>query len=228
MDDHSEVACYCATFLKPEMLHIYRQLCAVRQFPLTVFTGKRENADRFVFGRVVVLPRGPWTWLHRIVDRQLLGRPLMLGRGETKRLLAAITERRCELLHIFFGNVGVRLLPLLRHPARRFPVIVSFHGADVLVELERRSHRDAAREVCERARLVLARSHSLMSALVQLGCPPEKIRLNRTGIPLVEFPYVRRVDPAEKFRVLQACRLIEKKRTGDYPACVRGVCPRLP
>ncbi len=211
MEGRPEVACYCATFLKPEMLHIYRQLCAVRTFSLTVLTGKRENADRFAFERVVVLPRGAWRWLRRIIDRQLLGRPLMLDRGETKRLLAAVTERRCELLHIFFGNVGVRLLPLLRHPARCFPVIVSFHGADVLVGLERRSHRDAAREVCERAHLVLARSRSLMGALVQLGCPPEKIRLNRTGIPLAEFPYAQRANPAGEFRVLQAGRLIEKK-----------------
>ncbi len=211
MEGRPRVACYCATFLKPEMLHIYRQLCAVHGFSLTVFTRKRENADRFPFERVVTLPRDRWRWLRRIIDRQILGRPLVLGHGETRRLLDSITERRCELLHIFFGNVGVQLLPLLRHPARRFPVIVSFHGADVLVELDRESHRNAVREVFTRARLVLARSRSLLDALIQLGCPPEKLRLNRTGIPLAEFPYARRTDPAGRFRLLQACRLIEKK-----------------
>ncbi len=193
------------------MLHIYRQLRAVQALSLTVFTRKRECSDRFPFDEVVTLPRGRWRWLHRIIDRQLLGRPLLLNRGETKRLLDAITRRRCELLHIFFGNVGVQLLPLLRHPAREFPVIVSFHGADVLVELDSRPHREAVREVCARARLVLARSKSLTDALIQLGCPPEKIRLNRTGIPLEEFPYARRADPGGKFHLLQACRLIEKK-----------------
>ncbi|MBE7212287.1 MAG: glycosyltransferase, partial [Gluconacetobacter diazotrophicus] len=166
---------------------------------------------RFPFGGVVVVPRGRWRWLHRIIERQILRRPLLLDGGETRRLLAEIEDRRCALLHIFFGNVGVRLLPLLRHPARRFPVIVSFHGADVLVELDRKPYRDAVREVFDRTRLVLARSQSLVGALVQLGCPPQKIRLNRTGIPLGEFPYVRRTDPAGKFRLLQACRLIEKK-----------------
>ena len=211
MEVRPRVACYCATFLKPEMLHIYRQLRAVRLYSLTIFTRKRENADRFPFAEVVNLPRGRWRWLHRIIDRQILGRPLLLDRGETDGLLNSIKARGCRLLHIFFGNVGVQLLPLLRHPARDFPVIVSFHGADVLVELDSKPHRDALREVCARACLVLARSRSLIDALVQLGCPPEKIRLNRTGIPLAEFPYVRRADPAGRFRLLQACRLIEKK-----------------
>ena len=90
-------------------------------------------------------------------------------------------------------------------------MIVSFHGADVLVELDKPAYRRAALEVCERATLVLARSRSLVDALRALGCPADKIRLNRTGIPLDEFPYVRRENPGGRFRLFQACRLIEKK-----------------
>ena len=211
MEDRPRVACYCATFLKPEMLHIYRQLCAVGRFRLTVFTQKRENVGRFPFDDVVLIRRGNWRWLRRIIDKQMFGLPLLLSHGEESRLLGALRAWKCSLLHIVFGNVGIQLLPLLRDSRLGLPAIVSFHGADVLVELDRKSHRDAAREVCDRATLVLARSHSLVDALVRLGCPPEKIRLNRTGIPLAEFPYVARTDPAGKFRLFQACRLIEKK-----------------
>ncbi len=193
------------------MLHIYRQLCAVRRFSLTVFTQKRENADRFPFAEVVEVPHGDWRWLRRIVQKQILGQPLLLSRPESNRLLDAIRSRDCALLHVFFGNVGVQLLPLLRDPRQRVPAIVSFHGADVLVELDRKSYHDAVQEVCDRATLVLARSRSLVDALVRLGCPPEKIRLNRTGIPLEEFPYTERAEAAGKFRLFQACRLIEKK-----------------
>ena len=211
MDGRLEVACYCATFLKPEMLHIYRQLCAVRRFELTAFTQKRENPREFPFERVIEVPRGKWRWLRRILDHQILGRPLLLSRGESNRLFNALAARNTWLLHVFFGNVGVQLLPLLRDARRRWPVIVSFHGADVLVGLVNASHRRATLEVCERARLVLARSNSLIDGLIRLGCPPEKIRLNRTGIPLAEFPFVARTDPAGRFRLIQACRLIEKK-----------------
>ena len=192
------------------MLHIYRQVRLVRRFPLTVFTQKWEHTDRFPFADVVELPRSPWRWLQRIVIKQLLRRPLLLTRRETVRLSGALAERGCALLHIFFGNVGVQLLPLLRGPHAR-PVIVSFHGADVLVGVDQRLHRTALREVCERSDLVLARSRSLVEALVSLGCPPGKIRLNRTGIPLREFAFKPRENPAGKWRLLQACRLIEKK-----------------
>ena len=61
--------------------------------------------------------------------------------------------------------------------------------------------------------LVLARSHSLKDRLIDLGCPPEKIRLNRTGIPMDAFPIATgRTFPADgQWRFIQACRLIEKK-----------------
>ena len=64
-----------------------------------------------------------------------------------------------------------------------------------------------------RADLLLARSQSLIEGLLHLGCPREKIRLHRTGIPLGDFPYQARTYPPPDgaWRLLQACRLIEKK-----------------
>jgi colanic acid/amylovoran biosynthesis glycosyltransferase len=60
--------------------------------------------------------------------------------------------------------------------------------------------------------LVFARSQSLANRLVQLGCPPEKLRINRTGVPLNEFPFIHRQPPLNgQWRVIQACRLIPKK-----------------
>ena len=93
------------------------------------------------------------------------------------------------------------------------PAVVSFHGADVLVDLNRPAYRKATLAMLRRADLVLARSRSLIDALLDLGCPEEKVRLQRTGIPLVEFSYQRRLLPPEsgRWRLLQACRLIEKK-----------------
>ncbi len=212
MNRRPVVACYCATFLPPETLHIYRQLTAIRRFDVAVFTRKRENAAAFPFDDVTVVPRGPLLWLRRIVLRQWLGRPLAFSRFEAARLRRRIDARGSGLLHIFFGNTGVQLLPLLAARDRRWPAVVSFHGADVLVELDRPAHRRAVQELFGRVELVLARSRSLLDALATLGCPPEKLRLNRTGIPLDGFPYQARPYPANgAFRLLQACRLVRKK-----------------
>lgn len=194
------------------MLHIYRQLTAIGRFRPVVFTRKRENADAFPFADVVEVPAGPWRWLRRIVYRQTLRQPILLSRGEASRLRARLDEQKSTLLHIFFGNTAIQLLPVLREPSRRWPAIVSFHGADVLVELDRPAYRTAFLEMLGRVDLVLARSHSLIDALKSVGCPAEKIRLNRTGIPLEKFPFKERAWPTDgAWRLLQACRLIDKK-----------------
>ena len=194
------------------MQHIYRQVTAIERFRPVVFTRKREGAAAFPFDEVVEVPSGPLRWLRRIVHRQALKQPILLSPGEARRLRAELDAHKTTLLHIFFGNTGIQLLPVLREPSRRWPAIVSFHGADVLVELDQPAYRRAFLEMLGRVDLVLARSRSLIDALVQVGCPPEKIRLNRTGIPLDQFPFQARPQPADgQWRLLQACRLIDKK-----------------
>ena len=60
--------------------------------------------------------------------------------------------------------------------------------------------------------LVLVRSRSIAERLIELDCDPQKIRLNRTGIPLEGFPYLVRNVPAEgAWTIVQACRLVPKK-----------------
>ena len=41
------VASYCTTFLKSEMLHIYRQVTALRDVSTFVMTKKMQNTERF-------------------------------------------------------------------------------------------------------------------------------------------------------------------------------------
>jgi colanic acid/amylovoran biosynthesis glycosyltransferase len=204
--------CYCATFLKPEMQHIYRQLTAVRLYNVRVLTQKRENEGLFPLAEVTVVPRHRWRWLQRIIIQQLFRRPLELTAREAREILRDLQENGCAVLHIVFGNTAVQLLPLLARPERVLPVVVSFHGADVLVEMSKPAYRRATQDVLGRVDLVLARSQSLLDALLRLGCPPEKLRLNRTGIPLNAFAFRERIWPADgRWKLLQACRLIPKK-----------------
>jgi colanic acid/amylovoran biosynthesis glycosyltransferase len=211
VDEHPVVASYCATFLKPEMLHIYRQISGLRRFRPAVFTQKRENADRFPLDEVEVVPRGRGRWLRRFWHRQVLREPVWLSRSEARDLRSRIDRCRPAVLHVYFGHIAVQLLPFLRG-WQPLPSVVSFHGADVLVELDRPAYRRATMEMLSRADLVLARSQSLIDGLAQLGCPPEKLRLHRTGIPLGEFGFQPRTPPMEgHWRLLQSCRLIEKK-----------------
>lgn len=173
-------------------------------------TKKVQNSDRFPFEDIELIPAprpNPFRhgWL-KFVERQ----PPIVYRGEYQ-LLASLLERRgADLMHIYFGHTGVHLLPFIQCWDK--PCIVSFHGADVMLKAESPDYAVKLRKVFQSVPIVLARSRSLEQRLVKLGCAPEKIRINRTGIPLAQFPMVRRTAPIDgRWRFLQACRLIPKK-----------------
>jgi colanic acid/amylovoran biosynthesis glycosyltransferase len=114
------------------------------------------------------------------------------------------------MMHIYFGHSGVHLLPFIREWNR--PCVVSFHGFDVAKNQKIDDYPGKLRVLFDSIPIVLARSRSLADRLVRFGCPAQKIRINRTGIPLDEFPFTRREFPRDgAWRVLQACRLIDKK-----------------
>ena len=204
------VACYCATFLKPEMLHIYRQIVGLERVQPMVIAQKREEEARFPFRDVTLVRKPPAHFLRRFRYRQLRDAPWQMSSREREMLLAVLGSRKAKLLHIYFGHIAVHLLPLMRAAAA--PSVVSFHGADAGVDLQKPAYRQATREMLAAARLVLVRSDSLGQALRDLGCDAAKIRVHRTGIPIENFEFRERVWPKDgAWQLLQAGRLIEKK-----------------
>ncbi len=204
------VASYCSSFLKPEMLHIYRQVKALRGVDTFVVTKEIQNAERFPFAKIEIVPKRRTNllvhgWL-KFVER----RPPIVYRGEYQTLDALLERHGADLMHIYFGHTGVHLLPFIEQWDK--PCVVSFHGADVAHKSDIKDYPAKLRRLFDAVPLVFARSQSLIDRLIHLGCPPEKLRINRTGIPLEEFPFAERRRPTDgKWRILQACRLIPKK-----------------
>lgn len=125
-------------------------------------------------------------------------------------LSGLLARRHVDLMHIYFGHTGVHLLPFIEQWDK--PCVVSFHGADVAIKKDIADYPAKLRRLFGVVPLILSRSQSLADRLVQFGCPPEKLRINRTGVPLKEFPLVERQPPAGgRWRLMQACRLIPKK-----------------
>ena len=192
------------------MLHIYRQITALKRFEPIVIAQKREEAERFPFSPIDVVGKPATHFLRRFWFKQLRQAPWQISTRELNQLLAILEQRNAQLLHIYFGHIAVHLLPLILH--RQQPTVVSFHGADVMVDMEKPAHRAATERMLQAVRLVLVRSCSLRDAVIRLGCPENKIRIHRTGIPIAETPFVPRNWPTEgEWRLVQAGRLIEKK-----------------
>jgi len=212
-DSRPVIACYCATFLKPEMLHIYRQITALERCVPVVITQKREQAGKYPFESIYIIPKPATHFLRRFWFRQLRDAPWQISDRELRALQSILSETDARLLHIYFGQIAVHLLPLIR--AWKRPSIVSFHGADVLVDMNKSAYREATSQMLNAVKLVLVRSESLRRAIIQLGCDEKKIEIQRTGIPLDEFPFRERDfssrSEGSDWRFVQAGRLIEKK-----------------
>jgi colanic acid/amylovoran biosynthesis glycosyltransferase len=203
-------AFYCATFLKPEMLHIYRQITGLRRVRPVVIAQKRENADRFPFDKIDIVAKPATHFLRRFWFKQVRDKPWQISEREVSAFGGVLDRENAQLLHIFFGHIAVHLLPLIR--AWPKPSIVSFHGADVLVDMEKPAYRNATKQMLEIVTRVFVRSVSLQRAVVELGCDQNKIDIVRTGIPLDEFPFREREFPTGgQWRFLQASRLVQKK-----------------
>ena len=204
------VASYCTTFLKPEMLHIYRQVTALRRYETFVVTKERQCPERYPFADLALLPEPRQPLLRRFYLKFIQRVPALYYRGEMEQLVELFGRRRADLMHVYFGHTGVHLRAFLQWWER--PALVSFHGADVMPRAHQPKYLGEMQQLFTLVPLVLARSESLAERLKAIGCPANKIRLNRTGIPLTEFPPVERPAPqGGALHLVQTCRLIAKK-----------------
>jgi glycosyltransferase involved in cell wall biosynthesis len=195
------------------MLHIYRQITALERCIPVVIAQKRQQAGTYPFKSIHIVPKPATHFLRRFWFRQLRNAPWQISDRELRALQSILSKTDARLLHIYFGQIAVHLLPLIRAWER--PSIVSFHGADVLVDMNKQAYREATRQMLNAVNLILVRSESLRRAVVHLGCDEKKIEIQGTGIPLDEFPFRERSFPSSsggrEWRFVQAGRLIEKK-----------------
>src|SRR5438445_979788 len=192
------------------MLHIYRQITSLSRVQPVVIAQKLENKERFPFRGIYVIRKPTLHFLRQLWFKQIADRPWQISPAEVRAIERVLNETKAHLLHIYFGHIGVLRRPLIRQWQK--PSLVSFHGADVLVDMQKSAYRRATEEMLSLVRLVLVRSASLRQAVIDLGCAPEKIEIQRAGIPLADFPFHERSIPGEgQWQLLQAGRLIEKK-----------------
>ncbi len=236
------VASLCGTFLKPEMQSVYRQITGLERHRTVVLTEKRLHAEQFPFEPVAVMQKTPaavrtklrkqrnkrrrGNFIRRFYYKHLLKqwppperpKPVLVApepvtnpeHEEPYNLVALLREYQPALAHVYYGHKAAKYLSMLRRWGG--PVIVSFHGLDVTEGVYKSGMEATLADVFAHSRLILARSQSLLDRLADLGCPHEKLRLNRASIPLTHIPRSVRCAPLDgKWVLLQACRLIGKK-----------------
>src|ERR1700745_2398280 len=86
-DTRPVIACYCATFLKPEMLHIYRQITGLKRCAPVVIAQKRENVARYPLEPLHIVPKPRTHVLRRFWFRQFRDKPWQMSQAELHTLL---------------------------------------------------------------------------------------------------------------------------------------------
>ena len=223
------VASYIADFLKRDQFHVFRQITGLRDVSPHVFTHHRENESSFPFPSksLTLLPKPRTRWLRRFIHRQILDEPWQMYHWELRQWLLELTRIDAKLLHLYFGHIAPQFIPLMK--VWPHPIVVSYHGADAGVDMSKPKHLSMQKEVFDRVDKVLCRSDSLARDVLALGCPVEKVGIQRTGIPMEAWPFHLRTAPADgAWQLVQSCRFIAKKGLDLTVAAFAAVAHEFP
>ena len=106
---------------------------------------------------------------------------------KSQRLIRRVTEISPALVHAEFASDALSIVDITT--TLGLPLVVTAHGMDIYTLPNRpgplgKLYRRRLLHLFREARLILAVSNDLRSAIIDLGCPPEKVRTHYLGIPL--------------------------------------------
>ena len=197
---------------------IYSQLQNLRRYRSIVLTNRTENLQAFPFEPI-------YSYEH--VGR-LQKALLCLREGRTSRAVDPFFEgvlRRegACLIQAHFGFAGVAMLGVKART--RLPLITTFYGADVSI----RRWVQTYAPLFDQGDLFLAEGSTMRERLLALGCPREKVVLQRLGIPLDKFPFKERtLDRSGCVRILIAATFRQKKGIPNALLAIERLRQRYP
>jgi colanic acid/amylovoran biosynthesis glycosyltransferase len=111
------------------------------------------------------------------------------------RVAPWLRRHGARLLHAHFGDIGVSLLPLRRRSG--LPLVTSFYGYDAGRLARLPAWRERFRTLFAEGDAFLVEGPALGESLRELGCPAEKLHIQRIAIDLACYAFRSRVPPAD-------------------------------
>lgn len=209
MSSKKKVALFRNTFLPYSETFIHDELRFHERYDAAVMARRHRNADRFTGHEVIAVERLPEA-----------PRPMASAwyglTARSKVISEGMAAGQFDVVHAHFGHNGLYALPYARR--HKLPLVVSLHGRDVSVLLGRDKYRPewwlylkGYRRLFREATYFLAASQELKDLIQSVGCPREKVLINRLGVDISAFspaPSRRELEPPV---VLMVGRFVEKK-----------------
>ena len=172
---------HCANpFLPVTMVWAYDQIRSLTRYRPVVLTQAVQNRDVFPVDHLFSAEDLP-AWeqgLYRVVRKV---------RGTYAGYVPILQRARVGVLHAHFGQEGYRCLSASRGAG--VPLVTSFYGLDVSQLPRRRSWRRRFGRLFDEGERFLVEGSHMGERLVDLGCPPEKVCLQRLGVDLDQIPF---------------------------------------
>ncbi len=197
------IAHYHETYLAPTETFIYEYLRMIKAYDPFFMCKNLINLDRFPFGRVYSLSQlnGLWVYINA-KSKKWLNRELYFEH--------LLKKNNARLIHAHFGPNGWSLLSTKRR--LKVPLITTFYGWDMSVFPRQEIWQVRYRELFNQGDLFLVEGGNMKNKLMELGCPPEKIRIQRIAIDVGQFkPREKRDKQRKKMKILFCGRFVEKK-----------------
>jgi len=184
---------------------LMKRTCSLPDFP-----GTRSGAVVALAGEVLRHGyRNPST-VARLLN------PGAYGRGESAMLSAyyqlQLADRApYDVVHCQFGTLANRVIDMGQGPFFTGSLVTSFRGFDI----SRRAYtkdRHTYAQLFRKGDLFLPTCNMFRDRLIELGCPPAKIRVYASSIKCDRFPFRARTLPdTGPLRLVTVGRLVEKK-----------------
>ena len=194
---------------------IHAQINHLTRYRSLVITTKKRNLDIFPVEEIYSL--SDLFSLNRFFQKQYstitgLSYPFFYK---------VLKKHRASILHSHFGNRGYFDLALKQKLA--IPQVTTFYGHDVsLLPQEERWKRNF-KDLFQQGDLMLAEGHYMKKALIELGCPENKVTVQHLGVNPETIPFIpRNVTSNEKVKIMIAGTFREKKGiTYALEACAK-------
>lgn len=195
------------TFFEKSQTFIYHYIANLRHFQPICLAWIFANLEEFLLPATdfYLLGTKKFTsnWLYYGTIRQFTGRDLLLER--------ILKEQDVKLIHTHFGPTGVYTIHTKQ--ALKIPMITSFYGYDVSVHSRLKQLSKKYKILFDAGEQFLVEGNHMRSRLIELGCPSEKIQIQRIAIPVDQICFRWRSPKrkGEKIILVFCGRFVEKK-----------------
>ena len=220
------VAHFISSYLFQTGSWIYTQLVNLRTYRPFVLTSMLINEQQFPFDAVYCYQQ-PFTgkrfW--HVAARKAHE---AITHARKHYYIEKIKAEGAKLLHAHFGDEGYHNLDIAKQ--LHLPMVTTFYGYDVsMLPASYPYWRRRFRRLFDQGTLFLVEGSYMAQSLVDLGCPPSKVRVQHLGVDVERIQFAERVKGAnDPVRFLIAASFREKKGIPFAIQAFASVVHKLP